>query len=173
MSELKQAQSVVEPTSDRPEMPPGYGVPEGEEGLLPWQHARERLEKARNYWICTTRPDGRPHSSPVWGVWLGNMLYFDGSPETRRMRNIKANPAVSVHLESGDDVLILEGEAHEIRNPDHTITTRLAEIYAAKYAGYNPSPDSWDEGGLYAITAYKVIAWTNLAKDPTRWLFKP
>jgi nitroimidazol reductase NimA-like FMN-containing flavoprotein (pyridoxamine 5'-phosphate oxidase superfamily) len=173
MAELKQAHAVAVPTPGRPEMPQGYGVPEGAQGLLPWAHAHERLEKARTYWICTTRPDGRPHSSPVWGVWLRNMLYFDGSPATRRVRNIKANPAVSVHLESGDDVVIVEGEAHEVHHPDHAITTQLAAMYAAKYAGYNPAPDSWDHGGLYAITVHKVIAWTNLAKDPTRWLFKP
>jgi nitroimidazol reductase NimA-like FMN-containing flavoprotein (pyridoxamine 5'-phosphate oxidase superfamily) len=108
----------------------------------------------------------------VWGVWLDNTLYFDGSPETRRGRNLKVNPAVSVHLESGDDVVILEGEAHEVQQPDRAVTTQLAEIYAAKYEGYNPTPDSWDNGGLYAVTVRKVIAWTNLGKDPTRWLFK-
>ena len=37
---------------------------------LPWAWATERLNRARNYWIATTRSDGRPHSRPVWGIWL-------------------------------------------------------------------------------------------------------
>src|SRR5260370_21448742 len=37
---------------------------------LPWEWATERLGRARNYWIATTRPNVQPHSRPVWGVWL-------------------------------------------------------------------------------------------------------
>ena len=60
----------AEPESSRPVMPAGYGVPESDEGLLPWSWAVERLESARNYWFGTTRPDGRPHAMPAWAVWL-------------------------------------------------------------------------------------------------------
>ena len=92
-------------------MPQGYGVPETEEGLLPWSWATARLEAALNYWFATTRPDGRPHAMPAWAVWLDDSLYFEGSPATRRARNLAENPQVSVHLESGDEVVILEGRA--------------------------------------------------------------
>ena len=47
-----------------------YGVPEGEEDMLPWSHVEERMLGPRNYWVATVRPDGRPHAVPVWGVWL-------------------------------------------------------------------------------------------------------
>ncbi len=76
-----------------------------------WSWAVERLESALNYWFSTTRPDGRPHAMPAWAVWVDHALYFDGSPETRRSRNLAVNPAIAVHLESGDQVVILEGEA--------------------------------------------------------------
>ncbi len=95
-------------------MPEGYGVPDTDEGVLDWSWAVARLESALNYWFATTRPDGRPHAMPAWAVWLDGTLYFEGSPLTRRARNIAANPAVVVHLESGDDVVILEGEAREV-----------------------------------------------------------
>ena len=42
----------VEPKASRPFMP-GYGISEGEEGLLPWSWAVERLEKSHNYWVMT------------------------------------------------------------------------------------------------------------------------
>ena len=99
----------------RPSMPDGYGVPDTDEGLLDWSWAVERLESALNYWFATTRPDGRPHAMPAWAVWLDGGLYFEGSPLTRRARNLAANPAVVVHLESGDEVVILEGEARRGR----------------------------------------------------------
>ncbi len=75
-------------------MPEGYGVPETDEGLLDWSWAVTRLESALNYWFATTRPDGRPHAMPAWAVWLDAALYFEGSPMTRRARNLAANPAV-------------------------------------------------------------------------------
>jgi hypothetical protein len=57
---------MPEPRASRPYMP-GYGVqgPEGGSGLLPWAWAEERLGRARNYWVTTLWPDGRPHSMPV------------------------------------------------------------------------------------------------------------
>jgi nitroimidazol reductase NimA-like FMN-containing flavoprotein (pyridoxamine 5'-phosphate oxidase superfamily) len=154
-------------------MPDGYGVPQGVAGTLPWSFAEERLVAARNYWISTTRPDGRPHAVPVWGVWVDGKLYFDGSPETRRGRNIAENPAVVAHLESGDQVVIVEGEAHETRAPERGLAKRLAAAYKAKYAasGYSPSPDSWDQGGLYVVEPRKAFAWTKFPQDTTRWTF--
>lgn len=174
---MQEAGSPVERHADRPHFPSGYGVPTVEDGLLPWSHARERLENASIYWIATTRPDGRPHVSPVWGVWLDDRLYFDGSPETRRGRNLAQNPAVAVHLESGGagkDVVIAEGEVCELGAPDRSLAVRLAAAYTAKYASenYSASPETWDAGGLYAMRPRVVIAWTNLATDPTRWRFE-
>src|SRR4051794_20953288 len=102
-----------EPRRSRPQLPAGYGVPATDEGMLDWAWAVEQLSSARNYWFCTTRPDGRPHTMPAWAVWLDGALYFDGSPETRRSRNLAHNSAIAVHLESGDQVVVLEGAARE------------------------------------------------------------
>ena len=50
------------PRAGRPQMPSGYGINRStDEGLLPWSWVQERLTTARNYWIATARPDGRPH----------------------------------------------------------------------------------------------------------------
>jgi hypothetical protein len=58
------------PIVDRPDMP-GYGIQAIGDGLslIPWEGVDKMLSKARNYWISTTRPDGRPQAVPVWGVW--------------------------------------------------------------------------------------------------------
>jgi nitroimidazol reductase NimA-like FMN-containing flavoprotein (pyridoxamine 5'-phosphate oxidase superfamily) len=174
MDERTDAGAQAEPRRGRPVMPEGYGVPDGDEGLLRWEWAVERLESAHNYWFSTTRPDGRPHAMPAWAVWLDGVLYFDGSPETRRMRNLAANPAIVVHLESGTEVVILEGEAREAGRPERALAERLAAAFGAKYGethDYRPAPEQWDRGGLWAVRPRVAFAWSRFPTDTTRWSF--
>ncbi len=174
MDDQTRTRTNVEPERDRPLMPDGYGVPEGDEGTLPWSWAVERLEEARNYWFSTTRPDGRPHAMPAWAAWLDDTLYFEGSPETRRARNLATNPALVVHLESGNDVVILEGETREASPPERGLAERLAAIFADKYGAshdYRPGPDQWDRGGLWSLRPRVAFGWSEFPKNTTRWRF--
>jgi len=162
----------VQPAADRPVMPEGYGIPDNNKGLLPWSFVEQQMEAARNYWIATANSNGRPAATPVWGAWVDGKLYFDGSPETRRGRNIAQNPQVVVHLESGDQVLILEGKAHIYDSaPERVVAEKVAAAYRAKYseAGYSPNPDQWDAGGLYEFEPEMAMGWTQFPKDVTRW----
>jgi hypothetical protein len=157
-------------------MPEGYGVPETDEGVLDWSWAVERLEPALTYWFSTTRPDGRPHAMPAWGVWLDDALYFEGSPATRRARNLAENPGLVVHLESGDEVVILEGRSEEMdKPPDRALAERLAAAFTAKYGTtrweYRPQPDQWDEGGLWRLRPQTAFGWSEFPRDVTRWRF--
>ena len=79
---------------------------------LPWTWAIEQLSRARNYWIATTRPNGKPHTRPVWGVWFDNTFYF--STGSLAALNLARHPAITVHLESGSKVVIIEGLAEPI-----------------------------------------------------------
>src|SRR5436305_11994621 len=96
---------------------------------LPWRWATERLSRARNYWIATTRPKGEPHSRPVWGVWMDDIFYF--STGSLAAQNLIANPAITVHLESGSEVVIIEGEADVVG--DAGIVERVVSQYNQKY----------------------------------------
>ena len=100
-------------TAGLPRMPKIFGL-KPRKKYLPWSHAADRLASSRNYWICTVRPDGRPHSIPVWGLWVDDTLYFGTAHSSCKARNLARNAAVSVHLESGDDVVIIEGTAVEV-----------------------------------------------------------
>src|SRR5919199_4432032 len=121
----------VEPS--RPDLPEDYGVCDQTSGagMLPWSRVTERLESARNYWVVTTRSDGKPHSVPVWGIWLDETFYFDTDRRSRKGRNLATNPGLVVHLESGDDVVILEGVAEEV--VDSSLLAHIGDVYAAKY----------------------------------------
>lgn len=163
----------VKPMAERPYMPEGYGLPQNNTGLLPWSHVVERMTQSMNYWVCSVRPDGRPHSVPLWAAWVGDALYYDGAPDTIHNRNIVVNPNVSVHLEDGMQAVIMEGVVSAIDTPERPLAESVAAGYRAKYAsmGYSPTVDQWDKGGLYRVTPKRVIAWTKFPTDCTRWRF--
>jgi hypothetical protein len=68
---------------------------------------------------------------PVWGLWFEDAFYLSTSPDSRKARNLDANPGTVVHLESGDEVVILEGEAEQVT--DEALLQRLGEDYSRKY----------------------------------------
>ncbi len=89
------------PSPDRPELPESYGVPESGDRMLSWEHVSRRMREARDYWLASVRPDGRPHTVPVWGVWLDDTIHFGRGREKRKARNLAANPGAVLHAESG------------------------------------------------------------------------
>jgi hypothetical protein len=121
--------------------------------MLPWSWLSERMAGSHNYWIATTRPDGRPHSMPFWGVWLDETFYFGTGRESVKAGNLAHSPEVVVHLESGDEVVIFEGMAEEA---DRGLHVRLAEAFSAKYP-FEPDPD--DMGLVFALRPRRAYAW--------------
>jgi PPOX class probable F420-dependent enzyme len=165
-------QTQVEPTRTRPNMPK-YGIDSGSEGMLSWEWVNEQMEKSRNYWICSTRPDGRPHAAPVWGVWMDGILYFSTSRSSRKGRNLVANPEVVVHLESGDDTVIFEGVVEEVTDAEKPLRDRLGVVYASKYGGFNPEDDPNPENVMYRLRPQVAYSWLekDFVKSATRWLY--
>src|SRR5262245_13556324 len=117
---------MAKPKAERPNFKE-YGISTKSKGMLDWTWVEEKLVKSRNYWICTTRPNGSPHSAPVWGVWMDGALYFSSAESSAKAANLKKNPAVSMHLESGDEVVIVEGNAVIVS--DGAALKRLANAY--------------------------------------------
>jgi hypothetical protein len=162
---------VNEPKASRPRMPKDYGIVKAKngKGLLPWGHVGERMARARNYWVSTTRPDGRPHVMPVWGVWVDEAFYFGTDRRSRKARNIASNPAMAVHLESGDEVVIVEGRAEEVAGGP--ALSQVDKAYAEKYGmGLSGHPA---DVVLYSLRPRVAFAWReqDFNKSATRWTF--
>ncbi|MBZ5679058.1 MAG: pyridoxamine 5'-phosphate oxidase family protein [Acidobacteriia bacterium] len=153
-----------------PDIPPLYGLKPRKQ-YLPFSHAEKRLTDSKNYWACTARPDGRPHSIPVWGFWIDRAIYFGTARSTRKARNLARNPAVSIHLESGDDVVILEGNAVEVDLNDSPTFKKLDAASRAKYK--MPLMIIPRESVVYSVHPRTVLAWTekDFPKTATRWTF--
>jgi hypothetical protein len=96
--------------SSRPHMP-GYGLPKGKKGLLPWSWAAQRLKISHNYWITTVKPDCSPHTMVVWGLWQDGRLLFSTGSKSRKARNLTLNKACVVCTENAHEAVIVEGIA--------------------------------------------------------------
>jgi Pyridoxamine 5'-phosphate oxidase len=159
------------PKITRPIFPKGYV--DNPVSFLTWEWVTERLIESKHYWLCSVRPNGRPHVVPRWGVFLDNKFYYDGSPETRHACNIMENPHITLNLESGSEAIILEGTVAPAGRPSPELGKRLAQAYKKyKELGYAPKPNSWDEGGLYVFTPRQCIAWSNFTQNPTKFVFE-
>jgi hypothetical protein len=160
-----------EPVASRPHMP-GYGLAKATagRGLLPWRWARERLVKSHNYWLSTSRPDGGPHVMLVWGLWLDEAFYFSTGRESRKARNLAANPRCVICTENAAQAVILEGVAEKFsirRKP--AFFKRYITDYKKKY---NWKIDG-SEGNFYAVHPRVVFGlWEkDFLGATTRWQF--
>jgi len=146
-------------------MPVSYGLVEPGEGarLLPWSFVTSRMEVARNYWLSTASPDGLPHAAPVWGLWHRESFFFGTDRESRKGRNLLAQPSIVVHLESGDEAVIITGKAGPVKDPD--LLAELDSRYFEKYAFH------LDPGQTYRIHPTTVLAWleSDFPRTATRW----
>src|SRR5215208_7219081 len=124
----------------RPTFPPGYV--DKPASFLTWDWVAAQLTESKNYWLCSVRPDGRPHSVPRWAVFVDGKIYYDGSPETRHARNLELNPNITVNLESGTEAIILEGTSVPAEKPSPELGQKLSQEYKKKYKdfGYAPAP---------------------------------
>ena len=146
---------------------PGYGFegaksPPGKK--FPWTRVERLIKNARNYWIGTSGPGGRPHSAPVWAVWLDSVLYFSTGDESRKGRNIAKNPEVTAHPEVYNEAVIIDGVAKKLTGP-----AKLKPVWKAYKAKYK-----WDVEGypFYALRPRVAYSFKeDLPNTGTRWLF--
>ncbi len=125
-----------------------------------WSRARDELMGAEVYWLSTVRPDGRPHVTPLLGVWLEGALYFCTGPNEREAKNLQANRRCVLTtgqgtLEGLD--LVIEGTADGVN--DHAELGRVANTYEAKYGPHFVEPEGTWAGLGDAIRRAEVLVY--------------
>jgi hypothetical protein len=158
--------SANKPQASRPHMQ-GYGVPRSAEGMLPWEWAEQRFSKSHNYWLTTVRPDGAPHTMPVWGIWLEGAWYCSTSAKSRKGRNLARNNHCVVCNENAEEAVILEGEARKLAASK--VPKQAFRDYNAKY-GWELDPKM---GPVFEVRPRVVFAMPEkqFPKGVTRWKF--
>jgi len=118
--------------------------------------AARRLADEQVLWLVTVDPHGTPQPTPVWFTWeaASGEIVGQSRPRTAKLRNLRANPRVAVHLNStrdGGDVVVLTGTAQV---DDAGLGAGERAAYDAKYAdgirGLGTTPDGFH--AEYAVT---------------------
>ena len=147
-----------------------FSAPDAEP--TPWAEVTDVLDLAELYWLSTVRADGRPHVTPLIGVWHDGAMHFTTGPGEQKHRNLEHSPKVALTTgantwAAGLDVVV-EGAA--VRVTDNAELQRIADAIEAKYGGvwhfdvgHGVFGDGERVASVFRIEAAKVMAF---AKDP-------
>ena len=142
-------------------------------GPTPWADAAQVLERAELYWLTTVRADGRPHVTPLIGLWDGDTAVFTTGLREQKARNLEHNRHVA--LTTGNNAwaqgvdVVVEGTA--VRMTDGDALQRVADAFESKYGSVwhfdvgDGVLRGQGEGGaaVFRVEPAKVIAF---AKEP-------
>ena len=107
-----------------------------------WRQGRRELQDAGVYWLSTVRPDGRPHVTPLLGIWLDGALYFCTGPDERKAKNLARNPhcilTTGCNRLDGLD-LVVEGQAAKVSDPAELRS--VAGTFESKYGAHFTAPE--------------------------------
>ena len=128
---------------------------------------RSRFASASVARLATVGADGRPHIVPVCFVIDEQTLYFavDSKPKRttnlKRLRNIAANPAVSILVDHYEDDwtrlwwVRIDGDARVLT--DKAEAHRAVTLLAARYSQHRANAPS---GPVVAIAIGAVTGWS-------------
>jgi len=105
----------------------------------PWWEIRQHLETAQTYWLSTVRSDGRPHVTPVAGVWVDDAMHVATGDDEQKRRNLAGNAHCVLTTGcsglTGTDVVV-EADADEVSDLGRLQV--VAEAFASKYRNTFP-----------------------------------
>lgn len=127
-----------------------------------WDETRTLLEAAELFWICTVRPDGRPHLTPLVAVWVEGAIHFQTGAKEQKFANLRSNPHVVLvtgcnQWDRGVDVVV-EGDALRVTDP--AVLGRLATAWAGKWDG------RWDELSSEVFSVVPTTIYSYAKGDP-------
>ncbi|CAN5673875.1 pyridoxamine 5'-phosphate oxidase family protein [soil metagenome] len=158
-----------------------YGSPEAEPRA--WSEGSAALESAEVYWITTVRADGRPHVTPLIGIWLDDAFYFCSGEDEQKTLNLTANNQVVVttgcnKFNEGLDIVV-EGSVQ--RPTDVGRLERLAAGYKTKYdwnyvvrdGAFYDSETAERSANVYEVVPSKIFGFGKGEPfSQTRWRFR-
>jgi PPOX class probable F420-dependent enzyme len=110
-------------------------------------HAAKRLREEIIGWLTTVTAEGAPRPIPVWFLWDGDrsiLLY--SRPDKQKLRNIAANPNVSLNLDSDRvdaDIVICWGQIRVADEPPSNEVPEYLEKYRERIAALGWTPESF------------------------------
>jgi PPOX class probable F420-dependent enzyme len=109
--------------------------------------AARRLREESVVWLTTVTPSGAPLPRPVGFLWDGGELVSMYSQPGARVRNIAANPRVTLNFDGdgrGGDIVVLSGTARVVPDaPAADANPAYLEKYAAQIERFGMTPASY------------------------------
>ncbi len=148
-----------------------------------WARGRTILRDAEVYWVSSVRPDGRPHVTPLLGVWLNGAMYFCTGEDERKAKNLTENPhcilTTGCNSLDGLDVVV-EGDV--AMASDEAELENVVNAYESKYGSHFTAPEgTWfglgdairrKEALLYRLAPRRVLGFgKGETFSQTRWEF--
>ncbi|HEX6391235.1 MAG TPA: pyridoxamine 5'-phosphate oxidase family protein [Solirubrobacteraceae bacterium] len=156
-----------------------FSAPEA--GPTPWPEVVDALERAELYWLSTVRADGRPHVTPLIGLFAEDAMHFCTGLEEQKARNLEHHARVALTTGTntwaeGLDVVV-EGTA--VRVSDQDALQRLADAYEAKYGSFwhfDVGGDGFVQNGssaaVFRVAPAKVLAFAKQPHAQTTYRFE-
>jgi len=128
---------------------------------------RSRVAAARVARFASVDADRRPHIVPITFALEGEVLYFavDAKPKRttnlKRLRNIAANPAVSILIDHYEDEweglwwVRLDGTARVVTAPDES--NQALDLLAQRYPQYIATRPA---GPVVAVAIESMTGWS-------------
>jgi beta-lactamase superfamily II metal-dependent hydrolase len=107
----------------------------------------------RAVWDDLTQP-------PVWGIWKQNRFYFETAPNSLKGRNLSSNQSIVVHVQDGNDTVILEGTTRREKRTE--ALNQLRKDYLRKYQ-YTPDWSNGQEQIVFMVEPKIIHAWKGSA----------
>jgi hypothetical protein len=153
---------------------------------LPWSRPLALLDGGAFHggaaaFLGTVRPDGRPHSARIGAAWHNGDVYFQTGRQTRKARNLEANPACTLSTSLTGIDLVFEGVAERVT--DGPTLEAVAAVWrqggwaaevsgdgiAAPYNAPGTGPPPWPVYRVAAETVFGIA--TAEPYGATRWRF--
>ena len=126
--------------------------------------AAELIRWARVSRVATVSAEGVPHAVPVCHVLAGQKLYFGSGDDGTKVRNLKANPRITVIVDEYSDYwdglkgAMIQGRARLIeRGPEFT---RARDRLYEKYPQYpKEAALATSDSVVIEVTPSRVFTW--------------
>jgi nitroimidazol reductase NimA-like FMN-containing flavoprotein (pyridoxamine 5'-phosphate oxidase superfamily) len=114
--------------------------------------------------VATVSAEGVPHLVPVCHVLAGQKLYFGSGKDGAKVRNVKANPRITVTVDEYSDHwdglkgVMVQGRARLIeRGPEFT---RIRGVLYEKYPQYSKEAAlATSDSVIVEVTPTRVFTW--------------
>jgi hypothetical protein len=158
-------------------------TPTGRDHPIAWDEVTRRFAEGGWFWLSTVRPEGAPHTRPVFAAWAGSTFFVASKDTARKSRNLAANAHCSLGRDTGDLHVVVEGTARRVTDTGslERAVAAFADVYGwpttvvgdqldAPYGAPTSGGPPYDVYEVQPVTAFAFPA-DGESVTPTRWRF--